>query len=92
MPHAFDELLVAEEARPGADGFSGAVEDPDDGKGEVADILRIGVYLRPWHSPCLGDLHVRKVRGSSRSNSRFRDVKAERSDIIHGVSFSCRQN
>ncbi len=77
------QLLVAQQAGPGADRLAAAVQHADDGVGEFADLLRLGVDRRAGDRTGLGDDDVGEVRRAARADGRLRHMKGKRSKIAH---------
>ena len=88
VAQALEQLLVLEQAGPRPDRLALAIEHADDRIGEVADLLRRDIDLRPPHLAGQGDLHVAEIGRAAGPHRRRGHVEGERFPIgrRHGAS------
>ncbi|MNT20839.1 hypothetical protein D3C72_1561580 [compost metagenome] len=83
---AGEQFVVRQQPGPGADRFAVAVQDADDRIGEIADLFRGDIDLRPRNGTGLRNLDVGKIRLATRPDRRFGDMQAKSIGIAHAVS------
>jgi hypothetical protein len=84
VAQAFEQLRIAQQTGPRTHRLALAIEHANDRIGEVADILRRGIHVRPPHLACSGNLHVAEIRRAARPYGRRRHLEGQWFCIGHG--------